>query len=53
MNKIELIEAIVKTLDSIPVTGFENSQKMIGVYHALQQLKEEGEEEDVDLPESK
>lgn len=51
MNKNILIEAIIKTLDTIPVAGFENSQKMIGVFNALQQLAEEGEE-NVDLPKS-
>ena len=50
MNKVELIDAIIKTLDSIPVAGFENSQKMMGVYHALQQLKEA--DNNVDLPKS-
>lgn len=50
MNKNILIEAIIKTLDTIPVAGFENSQKMIGVFNALQQLKEG--EENVDLPKS-
>lgn len=50
MTKQEAIKIIVQTLDSIPVAGYENHNKMMGVFALLQQVAEGGE--DVDLPKS-
>ena len=52
MDKKETIKTIVQTLNSIPVAGYDNYNKMMGVFMLLQQLAEEGEEENVDLPKS-
>lgn len=50
MNKNEIIDAIIRTLNGVSISGFENYQKMLGVLNALEQLKEA--KEDVDLPKS-
>jgi len=46
MDKKEIIKTIVQTLNSIPVAGYENHNKMMGVFMLLQQLAEDGEDSD-------
>ena len=43
MTKSEIIKAVIQTLNSIPIAGYENHNKMMGVFMLLQNLAEEGE----------
>lgn len=43
ITKNEIIKTIVQTLNSIPIAGYENHNKMMGVFILLQNLAEEGE----------
>lgn len=46
LTKNEIIKAIIQTLNSIPIAGYENHNKMMGVFMLLQNLAEEGEGQD-------
>ena len=46
MNKKDIIKSIVQTLETIPVSGYENHNKMMGIYMALRELAKEEEEND-------
>lgn len=35
MNVIELLEAVVSTMDTIPVTGIDNQDKFLGCANAV------------------
>lgn len=52
MNKQEMIKTIVQTLETIPVAGYENHNKIMGIYVLLQELAKDGEE-DGTLPNNK
>lgn len=39
MDYITTIDSIIRTLDSIPVTGLQHMDKMLGVYGVLQKMK--------------
>lgn len=43
LTKVEIIKTIIQTLNSIPIAGYENHNKMMGVFMLLQNLAEEGE----------
>lgn len=48
-NSIELLEAVKNTLNTIPVSGIENADKLIGCYRVIdtviKQIKEEAKTE--------
>ena len=52
LAKNEMIKTIVQTLETIPVAGYENHNKIMGIYVLLQELAKDGEE-DGTLPNSK
>ena len=43
IKRNEIIKTIIQTLNSIPIAGYENHNKMMGVFMLLQNLAEEGE----------
>lgn len=52
MNKNDIIKSIVQSLETIPVAGYENHNKILGIYMALQELAKDGEDDDT-LPNNK
>lgn len=52
MNKNDIIKSIVQALETIPVAGYENHNKILGIYMALQELAKDGEDDDT-LPNNK
>ena len=41
MNTVEKIQAVINTLEKVPVAGNENWNRMLGCWQTLQEIKKE------------